>query len=149
MSALQALRRDVHLTTLAHRALDRIAQTRIFEEAFNIERDHRDLLEALRYANVEWVNSWIESTIKLEIGELSMRDLRIKAQQYRINRYTAMSKDMLIIALTQAIHHAREAQEAAVVMPSTEEGRCSSNADGAGRAILTSAGSGGTLPCIH
>lgn len=139
-TVLQTLRNDVHRTTLAHRALDRIVHTRIFEEAYNIETDHRDLLEALQYANVKWVEGWIERTIKLEVGELSMKELRIKARQYGILRYTSLSKDALIVALTQAIHHAREAQEAAVVVPSAEEGPSLSNSNGAGRTVPTPAG---------
>lgn len=139
-TVLSILRSDVHRQVLALRAMDRLVQTRLFEEAFNIEKDHRDLLEAIEHGNVEWIDDWIERTIKLEIGELSMRELRLKAAQYRILRYTAMSKDQLIVSLTQAIHNAREAQTIARNVSSSEEGLSPDDSIGVRRAIHSPAG---------
>ena len=129
---------------LAMRSIDRIVNTHQFAEAFKIDKDHTDLNDAIQHCNAEWVHDWIDETLTKEIGELSMRDLRTKAAQYRILRYTSLSKDQLIVALTQAIHHARETQKAAFAVPSVEERSGASSHDEHGREVSPATSVGGT-----
>lgn len=94
---LSSVIRATHQKCLEFRALDRIVQTIRFAEALKYDPNNLSLHEALASGNVIFVERWIDTTLKKEIGELSIRELREMAKRLGITFYSSYSKDALMV----------------------------------------------------
>jgi capsid portal protein len=99
-TTLAELKLHVHGQCLAIRTLDRILQTPEFRDALSID-GITEVLEHINKINVEAVQDWINTVLKKEVGELSIRELRETAKNLLIPYYTSKTKDELIFLIRQ------------------------------------------------
>lgn len=104
---ITAVRKDVHAKCLSFRALDRLVHSEAFEQAMKLDPDNIWVQFALINGDSDFIEAWIDKTLKKDIGEMSLRELRNLASKLGIPNYTACSKDILLIR----IHNARAAKE--------------------------------------
>lgn len=91
---LSNLQAAIRKRCLSLRAMDRLVHSTRFQEAFKIDPNF-DVLTA----DIEAIESWIDSTLKtkLDISELSLRDLRARASKLGLLFVTKYTKDELIV----------------------------------------------------
>jgi hypothetical protein len=94
------------------RNLENLMQTANFDAAWKADPDNIWVRFAIINGNVEEVRAWIKETLTQEVGEMSLRQLRLRAGQLGIVRVTIYTKDELIVKIIQA-QDARKAQNAA------------------------------------
>lgn len=96
MVAIHNIRNDVHNRTLNFRALDRLVNSADFEEAFKIDSNNQAVRNALIEGDVLFIEKWIDQTLTREIGELSIRKLRLLASELEIPYYSSLTRIELI-----------------------------------------------------
>lgn len=121
MMLLSLIIRDVHQRCLDMRALDRLVLTTSFSEALKIDPNNLDLHNAISMCNVTFVEVWIKDTLRREIGEYNIRELRNLASKLGIKGYTSLSKDQLLVEI---VNHDRKAETTVGRMSSSEVGAC-------------------------
>lgn len=114
--SISELRAQVHLRSLDHRAMDRLVHSKEFEQAFSLDPDNVFIHFSIMSGDTHTVETWIEATLKRQIGELSMRKLRDLASRLGIAFYTSLSKPDLIARIIQ-VQHDRRTQEVPIGMP--------------------------------
>lgn len=87
---------------LDFRNLERLVHSDEFKIAFSRDPHNVFLQFALTSGNVEEVKKWIEKTLTVEVGEMSIRQLRTRAARLNIPRYSIYNKDELIVKIIQA-----------------------------------------------
>ena len=102
MVAIHDIKNDVHNRTLNFRALDRLVNSFEFEEAFNIDSNNEKVRIAIIEGNIEFIEKWINSTLTREIGELSIRKLRLLASELEVKYYTSLKRNELIQEILKA-----------------------------------------------
>ncbi len=107
---------DIHKKCLAFRSMDRLVSSAAFTEAWKLDPDNIWIKFALINGDVETVEDWIEITLKKDIGEMSLRELRDYAMQLGIPNYTSYNKETLLIYIAQ-VQYARKAAKVNVGMP--------------------------------
>lgn len=95
------------------RNLERLVNTPEFDEALKKDPDNVWVRFAIINGNVEEVKKWIKETLVEEIGEMTLRQLRLRATQLGLTRVTLFTKDELIVKIIQ-IQDARKTQKVAV-----------------------------------
>lgn len=100
---LDQLKQEIRKRTLAFRSIDRTVQSLKFVEAWELSANPEVVVPAILAGDNDAVLSWINKTIKesLDVGELSLRDLRKKASLMGIPRYHLLSKDRLLQEIAQ------------------------------------------------
>lgn len=121
MTSVPNVRQNIHNRCLDFRAMDRLVQTPEFEQAFSLDPSNVFVQFALLSGNVIEVDKWVKATLKREIGEMSIRNLRDVASQLGIRYYSTLTKDELIVQIIQ-VKHDRKAQESPVGMPHGQGG---------------------------
>ncbi len=93
----------VRRETLNLRAIDRIIQSRDFEDAWkrSTTEQREQLLKALGNKDLDSVRIWLRSTVRTALADLSYRELRDLAQGHLIPRYSRLDKEQLILQLQQ------------------------------------------------
>jgi hypothetical protein len=101
MSSVAKLRAEVHQRTVNFRALDRLVESAKFETAFGLDPCNTRILFAINSGDVYAVEEWMKRTIveELDLGELSLRELRAKAAQLGITYPALYRKDELIVRI--------------------------------------------------
>ena len=94
-----ALKAEVRNKALDFRNLERLMQSKDFDEAYKVDPDNVWIRFAIINGNVEEVRSWIKATLTEEVGEMSIRQLRQRAAQLGISRVTIYTKDELIVKI--------------------------------------------------
>ncbi len=96
--SLDKLRKEVHDQLLSARRMERIVVTHEFTALFEIlsDSDRCLLTDMVKRNQATRLTEWVEKRLRLEIGDLSTRQLRYKAGTLGIARYSLMSKDELI-----------------------------------------------------
>lgn len=102
----------IHKKCLDFRSLDRIVNSEAFAEALRLDPNNIWVQFALINGNSEAIQSWIDETLKKDIGEMSLRELRTLASQLRIPCYTSYNKDTLLIKIAQ-VNYDRRVEEVA------------------------------------
>lgn len=96
-----ALKEIIHNKVLRARAIDRLVDTEIFQELWNVsDVDQKDL--AIIYIsdlNLEPLKRWVYNHPKRDIDEMGFTELVNLAKAKRIKGYSRMSKTELLRAL--------------------------------------------------
>lgn len=103
---------------LDFRALERLIQTELFERAVSLDGKNPDLEAALEDGNVEWIRDWMKTTLENDLAAMTLSQLRAKARQYAIPYAHDLSKELLIVEITNA----RRLEESARRMSPSEGG---------------------------
>lgn len=107
-----ALKAEVRNKALDFRNLERLMQSPEFDEAWKADPDNVWIRFAIVNGNVEEIKSWIRETLTSEVGEMNLRQLRLRAGQLGLPRVTIYTKDELIVKIIQ-LQNARKTQNAA------------------------------------
>lgn len=110
MVTLDTLREEVHLKTLQLRKLERLVESQAFAKAYSINNSDPLLHFAISDCNLGYIEEWIKQTLRFDISEMPLRDLRNVASRLGIANYTRYDKDLLLILIAQA--HDRQLKEA-------------------------------------
>lgn len=107
---LRAIRVEVHNLILNARRLERIINSPEFEALFLTLPPEEQSLVTLRIQNqeIEMLVAWLHAKLRSEVGDTSLRELRITAGQLGITRYSLMSKEQLIKAILNEQSRRRE-----------------------------------------
>jgi hypothetical protein len=106
------LRAEVHQRTMNFRALDRLVESNRFEVACGLDPNNTRILFALASGDIHTVEEWMKSVIveELDLGELSVRQLRAKAAQLGIQYPARYTKDELLVRVAHVQRGSQEAQ---------------------------------------
>lgn len=94
--------KDIYYTTNDNlsraRSIYHLVRTQKFVDAYNQCSDLRkeDLVKAIESNNLEELRSLLKILAAKDLGEMSLRELREIASEYRIPYYAKMSKSTLI-----------------------------------------------------
>lgn len=94
------------------RALDRLLESDKFETAFSLDPDNTRIIFAVNSGDVYAVEEWMKNTLvqELDLGDLSIRELRAKAAQLGIPYPAKYTKDALIVRIAHVQRGSQEAQ---------------------------------------
>ncbi len=106
------LRAEVHQRTINFRALDRLVESDRFTVACGLDPNNTRILFAINSGDVYAVEEWMKKVIveELDLGELSVRELRAKAAQLGIPYPAKYTKDELIVRVAHVQRGQTEAQ---------------------------------------
>lgn len=96
-----ALKAEVRNKALDFRNLERLMQSTEFDEAWKADPNNVWIRFAIANGNVEEIKSWIRETLTTEVGEMSVRQLRLRAAQLGLTRVSIYSKAELIVKIIQ------------------------------------------------
>jgi hypothetical protein len=101
MITLRDIRDDFHNQVLRMRSMERILESREFEQAFKKANEKQiDLLHlTLMSHHVDAARQWIRDLIEEPLGLRSYRALRDLAKNENVPRYSRLNRDQLIRAL--------------------------------------------------
>lgn len=106
---------DIQLTVRGKlnelRALDRIVNSTEFLQCLRLDPNNGSLDIAIMNVDLEAVRDWMDTVIRRDLCEMSIRSLRILASQLGVKNYTGLPKDELLILLVQAKHELRQAKD--------------------------------------
>lgn len=83
------------------RALERIVHSVSFAQCLRLDPNNPRLERAIQDADLEYVREWMDSVLRNEIGDKTIRQLRALAAQLGIRNYTGVPKDDLLILIIQ------------------------------------------------
>jgi len=94
---------DYHVRALRVRAIDRMLSGELFDEAYkNSNYNSKQELDYFLLRDNEWaVRDWIKRHMPKDLRDMSFRKLRSLASLRNVPRYSLMSKDELVVALTK------------------------------------------------
>jgi succinate dehydrogenase flavin-adding protein (antitoxin of CptAB toxin-antitoxin module) len=103
MKNLTEIRNQVHLKFLKWRRTQRIINSKEFDVAFeSSDEDAKKKLEKiLESENDDQLHRWVKDEIEANIGDNSIRQLRLIASQCHIPRYGSMIKSELLMAIAR------------------------------------------------
>lgn len=105
--SLNQLKKRVHELLLSYRSMDRLVESRQFQEAYDLTKDKAELINRVLEADTDYVNKHVGQMLETEVGTLSMSQLRQRASDLGIARYTTYTKDQLIVHIIQVLHARR------------------------------------------
>ena len=107
MVAICDIKTYVHNRTLNFRALDRLVNSPEFDEALRLDSNNAEVCHAIVEGNIRFIERWIDSTLTRELGELSIRKLRLRASELKIPYYTSLTRTELIQIILKATNDKR------------------------------------------
>jgi len=119
--SLTVLQNDVHNLILSARRIERVIESPDFEALYSTlsVEDKAHVARLVKDLLTNELIQFIQTKLKLEVGEQSIRQLRITASRYRVTGYSTMSKENLI----RAILHEQARLRSGVGQTSGMEGR--------------------------
>lgn len=104
------------------RALDRIVHSVQFQECLKSDPNNKQLSQAIREGDIEFIRDWINDILEKEICEFSVKQLRAIASQLGLKNYTGFTKDELLVQIMQVKNEFAKAENASVSMPYSSNG---------------------------
>jgi len=101
------------------RTVDRIVDSEEFKQCLSFI--HAGVVQALGEGDVEYIKSWVKATLKRELCEFSIFELRKEALKVGIKNYTHYTKTELLVQIVQAKNELKQTEENAVRMPCDEQ----------------------------
>lgn len=99
------LQRDLHSKFLALRSIKRLISSELFKEVYDsVSNDKKQ--EVQNYINnndLYKIKSWIRVNRNIELGTMSIRQLRDKARELGVKNYSMLTTSMLLSAITKAL----------------------------------------------
>jgi hypothetical protein len=96
--SLTMLQVDVHNLILNARRLERVISSPEFEALYSTlsVEDKAHVARLVKEMSTDQLVKFIQTRIQQEVGEQSLRKLRIVASRYRISGYSTMTKETLL-----------------------------------------------------
>jgi hypothetical protein len=101
MKNLTELQSQVHRKLLDIRRIDRMVSSMEFEVAYDACSKREELYKIIDNIDADALQRWLRQEVEANIGEYSIRQLRVIAAQHGIPKYSLKTKSELLMAIVE------------------------------------------------